>query len=117
MTQSPRESTPPTYFPTSAPVDPWSFIVLADWHKGDYFAIQPEVGTIYYNETYDQIKYIKDNYGGDIVVSPGDTNGALPGERGGGKWQTETFQTLLKPEYSVEQRVMTAGNNCFSTVR
>jgi len=116
---SPSSTRIPTFtsVPTSAPVDQWSFIVLADWHKAEYFATQPWNDTKYYKETYDQVKYIKDNYGGDLVVSPGDTNGALPGGRGGGKWQTKDFATLFNPELSVKKRVEMAGNNCYSAVR
>jgi len=122
-TTSPQESPPSTHIPTftpvptSTPVDPWSFIVLADWHKAEYFATQPRSDTTYYKETYDQIKYIKENYGGDLIASPGDFNGALPAEKGGGTWHTKNFAAGFKPKYSIRRRVKKAGDNCYSAVR
>jgi len=119
-TISPKPTPGPTPIPTSTPiepVDPWSFIVLADWHKAEYFSTQPGEDTDYYKKTYDQVKYIKENYGGDLVVLPGDTNGALPGQHGGGKWDTEEFAARFEPNMSVNERVELAGDNSYGAVR
>jgi len=105
-------SAPPS--PAPAPVTPWSFIVLADWHKAEYFATEPSRKTEYYIETKNQIRFVNQTYGGDFVLMPGDTNGALPAEKGGGKWDKEEFEKIFKPHLSVQKRIKKAGKNCYN---
>lgn len=62
----------------------WSFIVLADWHGAESFATKPviddedgqseEDANEAYHASVDILSHIKDNYGGDLVLLPGDTN-------------------------------------------
>jgi len=117
-TQSPTRSLSPTPLPSPLPSPlPWSFIVLADWHKAEYFATDPSTNSQYYKETESQIKFVNQTYGGDFVLIPGDTNGALPGEKGGGKWDKEDFETIFEPELTVSNRVLKAGKNCYKSVK
>lgn len=51
----------------------WSFIVLADWHGAEGFATLGNRSTEY-NVSIQVLSHIKDNYGGDLVFMPGDTN-------------------------------------------
>ena len=71
----------------------------------------------YYKETESQIKFINQTYGGDFVLMPGDTNGALPGENGVGKWDTEDFETVFELELTISKRVSKAGKNCYTSVK
>lgn len=103
--------------PTRPPIDPWSFLVLADWHAAEFFATQPSKKSHYYEETKNEIQYISKTFGGDLVVLPGDINGALPGESGGGKWEREEFAEVFKPKLNVKNRIRKAGENCYTAVK
>jgi len=95
--------------PHSADDGEWSFIVLADWHNAEGFAVDPGNKTTTFRRKYDQIQYIKQTYGGDLVVLPGDSNN--------GKWDTKAFAKKFKPNLTVQQRVLQAGKNCYGTMR
>ena len=68
-------------FHHSANEDEWSFIVLLDWHNAEYFAIDPSEDSRIWRQKYDQIQYLKETYGGELVVLRGDSNS--------GKWYSE----------------------------
>jgi len=93
----------------SADADEWSFIVLADWHGAERFAIFPGEITTNWYDNLDQIKNLKQTYGGDLIILPGDTNN--------GKWDTEEFAEKFEPKLTVKQRVLQAGRNCYGTMR
>ena len=65
---------------TAAADDPFSFIVLADWHGAESFAAHPvtrkndDDGTQGYHAAIEVLSHINENYGGDLVLLPGDTN-------------------------------------------
>jgi len=44
----------------SANEDEWSFIVLADWHNAEYFAIDPSEDSKIWRQKYDQIQSKRD---------------------------------------------------------
>jgi len=116
----PPPTTAPIQPPTQPPaprVDPWSFLVVADWHASEFFATNPDKESGYYKEVQDEIDYIRNAYGGDLVVMPGDVNGALPGEAGGGKWDRDIFAEIFRPGLNVNQRIRAAGRNCYGAVR
>ena len=53
--------------------DDWSFLVIADWHGAENFAKKRNKAASY--DAYIAIlSHIKDNYGGELVILPGDTN-------------------------------------------
>ncbi len=100
-------------------VDTWSFIVLADWHGAESFAKSPVNDTYsnntFYNETLDVLRHINTNYGGELVIFPGDTND--------GKWYTSALRDELSEglgyssDLSIKQGIDIAGTNCYSTVK
>lgn len=56
--------------------DSWSFVVLADWHGGESFAIDPGSNSETWAKSLETLHYIKKHYGGesiDLMVLPGDT--------------------------------------------
>ena len=89
--------------------DSWSFIVLADWHGAETFATKPGNTSKAWKNSLQTIKHIKENYGGDLVMLPGDSNN--------GKWDTESFIDIINPDFTAEEAVLQAGRNCYSTVK
>jgi len=96
-------------YSVTAEEEPWSFIVLADWHNAEPFARKPGNGTDPWNKLYDQIHYVKETYGGDLVVLPGDSNN--------GKWDTKEFAIKFESELEVRDRILQAGRNCYGTTK
>lgn len=117
--EKPPSQPPVTVQPPSEPEDDWSFLVVADWHAAEAFAATPGKKKSYYLEVQAELKYINETFGGDVVLLPGDINGALPGEAGGGKWDNEDFAKKFKPELkdNVNRRIRDAGKNCYGAVR
>jgi len=58
---------------------------------------------------YNQVHHVKQSYGGELVV--------LPGDSANGKWDTEEFAKKFKPHIKVKNRVLQAGRNCYGTMR
>lgn len=54
--------------------DDWSFLVIADWHGAEFFAIHRDRSKGY-EAAVKVLSHIKDNYGGELVLLPGDSNG------------------------------------------
>jgi hypothetical protein len=90
----------------------WSFIALADWHGGESFALYPGEDSEVWTKNLETLNYIKQNYGGDsidLMILPGDTNN--------GKWDTSEFIKKLDPSLSPQEAVLTAGRNCYSSIK
>jgi len=86
----------------------WSFIVLADWHSAEALAYKPDDKDVK-DMLYGQIHHVKQAYGGELVVLPGDSNV--------GKWDTKEFAEKFKPRIQVKKRVLLAGRNCYGAMR
>jgi len=74
---------------TARAEEPWRFITLADWHMAEIYVQSgkfPAVGA----QNVDSLKMLKTNYGGELVMLPGDSNG--------GHWDTEKFIKRFNPE-------------------
>ena len=107
---SPKQSSPSSSRPNSIPsilpsVQPTPYSDYP-WHKAEYFVAKPGKKSRYYVQILNQIKFVKEKYGGDLAVLHGDTNGALPGEKGGGHWDTVEFMEKFKSNYTVKRRVI-----------
>jgi len=102
--------------------DPWSFLVLADWHGAESFALKPVTDDNYNTHTnpkYEIIKpilqHIKNTYGGELIVMPGDTLN--------GHWYTEKFANRFYdkfPKYSDlngQGVILQAARNAHSTTK
>lgn len=110
---SPSPSSPVTRLydlPTQANETSWNFIVMADPHFAERFAVEPGTSSNNYNKYHQVLSYIHETYKGDLVLIPGDTNG--------GSWDTDTYRNKhYYPGMDKKKIVEIAGKNCFSTIR
>ena len=99
--------------------DPWSYIVLADWHGTEKFSLLSN-SAVENDESYNIqstiLKNIKGAYGGDLVLFPGDTQS--------GHWDTEWFRRKIlnmNPELSqsmtTNEIISLAADNCYSATK
>jgi hypothetical protein len=88
--------------------DDFSFIVLADWHGAESFAKKGDAAKGY-QEHLKSIKHIRETYGGELVMLPGDSNT--------GKWTSKSFRDLFDPSLTANQVVLTAGRRCYATMK
>ena len=91
--------------------DPWSFIVLSDWHNAENFALRPHV----HSSPSAQLKipiiqYLNQTHGGDLILIPGDVNV--------GHWDSPSFISKFKKIYgknwTIPQIVQQAGFHCYT---
>lgn len=52
---------------------PWRFLTLADWHLAEIY-VQPDKYPEGIATVADGLKMLKANYGGELVMLPGDSN-------------------------------------------
>ena len=83
----------------------WRFLTLADWHIAEVYVHSHE-----YAEQIEEIsaslKMLKANYGGELVMLPGDNNV--------GHWDTPAFIRKFKRGLSPAQSILQAGELCYS---
>lgn len=86
----------------------WRMLVFADWHLGEKYVFSENQDQI--TSDVEIIQYLKENYQGEILMIPGDTNA--------GFWDTDEFYSkmivFLGKNISREQAVLEAGNRCYS---
>ena len=101
----------------------WNFIVIADWHGAESFALHPVNDTTtnttdswHYDMNKAILTEIHDKHGGDLVMMPGDTNSGI--------WSSQKFQRRLRQELGLKKRELStfegieiAGRNCYGTTR
>lgn len=88
----------------------WRLITIADWHGAENYVLRPELNDASFSKNsgkYRVLKSIKQNYGGELVLLPGDSNS--------GKWYEEEFLDLLDVKTS-EEAVLKAGKNCYQSM-
>ena len=102
-----------------AQFDPWSYIVLADWHGSESF-VRLKDSTVESDKSYTAsrtvFKGIKDKYGGDLILFPGDTQT--------GHWDTQKFRGKmlkwnpgLSKSTTINEIISLAANNCHRTTK
>jgi arylsulfatase A-like enzyme len=84
---------------------PWRFLTLADWHIAEVY-VQPHEYPEMTEEVLASLKMLKANYGGDLVILPGDSNK--------GHWDTDQFIKSFKPGLTPAQAILQAGELCYS---
>lgn len=90
---------------------PFSFLVMADWHGAEWYSHHPVPGPdeVAYWLTKDALAHIRDLYGGDLIIMPGDTND--------GRWYRQDWVDQHFPGLSPQEAVYKAGINCYGTIR
>jgi hypothetical protein len=85
--------------------EPWRFITLADWHLAELY-VQP--GKYEGGEEYNLsgLKMLKANYGGELVMLPGDSNV--------GHWDEDKFIKEFKPGLTPAEAILQAGELCYT---
>ncbi|VGO16440.1 hypothetical protein PDESU_05031 [Pontiella desulfatans] len=89
--------------------EPWRFLLLADWHSAEKYT-QLEKETDWLEEAIAEdvavVRMLKENYGGELILMPGDSNG--------GHWDTPNFIKNNFPGAMPEESVLEAGRLCYS---
>ena len=83
----------------------WRFLALADWHLAEIY-VQPSKypgGEAY---SIAGLKMLKENYGGELVMLPGDSNV--------GHWDRENFIKGFKPGLTPAESIRQAGELCYT---
>ena len=73
------------------------------------FATKPGISSKTWQRALGTIKHIKEEFGGELVMLPGDSNS--------GQWDTEKFIDKINPSFTAEEAILQAGRNCFGTVK
>ena len=86
----------------------WRMIAIADWHLGEKYVFAQNQDQI--SNDIEIVKYLKENYQGEVLMIPGDTNA--------GFWDTSEFLSEMRShvgiDISQEQAVLEAGDRCYS---
>jgi len=89
--------------------EPWRFITLADWHTAEKYT-QSRNNPDWFADAVAQdvanIAMLRDRFGGDLIVLPGDSNG--------GHWYTAKFIKKFKSGLTPAQAILEAGHLCYS---
>ncbi len=87
----------------------WRFLLLADWHSAEKYTQSeknPEWLAEAVAEDIATVAMFKKNYGGELILMPGDSNG--------GHWDTPKFIKNNFPGATPEESVLEAGRLCYS---
>ena len=87
---------------------PWRFILLADWHSAEKYTQSqndPDWLQAAVDEDVANVKMLKENYGGELILMPGDSNG--------GHWDTSKFIKKFKQGLKPEESILQAGKLCY----
>ena len=85
--------------------EPWRFLTLADWHLAEIY-VQPDKYPGGIATVADGLKMLKENYGGELVMLPGDSNV--------GHWDTKQFIKSFNPKLTPAESILQAGELCYS---
>ena len=90
---------------TTRAEEPWRFLTLADWHIAEVY-VHPDQYREETKEILASLKMLKANYGGELVMLPGDSNG--------GHWDTEEFIKRFNPKLTPAESILQAGELCYT---
>ncbi len=89
--------------------EPWRFLLLSDWHSAEKYTQtekNPEWLADAIAEDVATVKMLKKNYGGELILMPGDSNG--------GHWDAQGFIKNNFPGATPEEAILKAGHLCYS---
>lgn len=91
--------------------DEWKFVVLADWHGAEQYALRPGEEAPAWDLGIETFSYINQTYGGELILAPGDSNA--------GKWNTPDFIQKFNASLmdNPQEVVLQAGINCYTTTK
>ena len=84
---------------------PWRFLTLADWHIAEVY-VHPDQYREETEEILAGLKMLKAQYGGELVMLPGDSNG--------GHWDTPQFIKSFNPKLTPAESILQAGELCYT---
>jgi hypothetical protein len=87
----------------------WRFLTLADWHWAEKYIFEGEPSASVAEaiaEDVAAVKMLKQNYGGDLILLPGDSNS--------GHWDRPEFIRRKFPGLTAEESILKAGHLCYS---
>lgn len=85
----------------------WRFLCLADWHWAEKYIFEdPNAPTPAMVEDVATVKMLKKQYGGELIMLPGDSNG--------GRWTRPKFINSHFPGSTPQEAVLEAGRRCYS---
>jgi hypothetical protein len=90
---------------TARAEEPWRLLTLADWHLAEIY-VQPDKYPEGIATVADGLKMLKANYGGELVMLPGDSNV--------GHWDTKQFITSFNPNLTPAEAILQAGELCYT---
>ena len=95
---------------TARAEEPWRFINLADWHAAEKYVYSNRLAGRA-DSNVASLKMLKENYGGELVM--------LPGDACRGHWDTEkfikSFNPKLTPAESILHRPASSATPVWST--
>ncbi len=91
--------------------DPWSMIVIADFHGAETFSYiaDPEKDDKVYQSHETTLSYIHETYGGEVVLLPGDTLT--------GRWYQKSYINSHYPGLSAQDAIYKASMYCYTSLR
>lgn len=88
--------------------EPWRFLLLADWHTAEKYT-QTEKKPSWMAEAVAEdvgaVQMLKSNYGGELILLPGDSNT--------GHWDTPEFIKGNFPGATPDESILKAGQLCY----
>ncbi len=96
-------------------VDPWSFVVLADWHGAEAFAVGSNNEDLEsYQEARKIFKQIREHHSPELMILPGDTQT--------GHWDQPWFKEYLQNmtgmiDATTNDTILVAAENVYSTTK
>ena len=85
--------------------EPWRFINLADWHGAEKYVYSNRLAGRP-DSNVDSLKMLKENYGGELVM--------LPGDACRGHWDTDQFIKSFNPALTPAEAILQAGALCYA---
>ncbi|MFC1596454.1 LamG-like jellyroll fold domain-containing protein [Planctomycetota bacterium] len=83
----------------------WRFLTLADWHIAEVYVHAKEYPEMM-EEISASLEMLKADYGGELVMLPGDSNG--------GHWDTDKFIKSFNPALTPAESILQAGELCYT---
>jgi hypothetical protein len=90
---------------TARAEEPWRFLTLADWHIAEVY-VHPGKYPEMEEEISANLRMLRANYGGELVMLPGDSNK--------GHWDTPQFIKQFRPGLTPAESILQAGELCYS---